>query len=1088
MSSFQILHISDLHINVEEKFDRSVVLDLLIERVKKDRELRLKPEIVVVTGDVADKGISTEYDLAKNFFDDLLDSMELADEHLFIIPGNHDVNRKRYRPTDIPAYNTIRELNDELENEDFRSDLLKGMNDYFGFIEANYPHLKSIDNRLVPFVNIFSPECGKKVGLVGLNSAWMCRKSPDKEEIAIGEYQLKRAEEALKEQGETDLDIYIFHHPLSWLGSEDRRICQRSFNKKIILNGHLHEEEGGYLEGVEVSFHYFQAGASYHESRWLNSFHYLTLDWESQQIRQNFRIFSSADRKWCEDSMKGEAGKKDFDMIETGKSIPEPSFVTIQEIPTIYSGWIIDNYGYMDADKLYEKGDAFPLSLPEIFIPLKAYEPGVKSIKIDDLSERKEPVDVEDVISISDQILIEGQAGSGKTTLLKHMAYCLSQKDDETSEIGGMQGFLPILISLKDINDFFDRDTKEIKNRKLSTDILEWYLSSRMDGVLFIETVNSFLKSRKTVILLDGLDELSPQNRDPVVNAFSDIGIKYKGNKIVFTSRPHGIEGAAVKRFGNKHIRILPLDMNQVNLFIQKWFAYLYGGGLGKGGKTAQAMISEIKDHAAIKQLIDNPLMLTAICILYHDEKELPGQRAELYKKFVDNLLYRRFPDYEKVHNYLKRLAFKMHTGNVRAIDRSFAVDTLMQVYKKRDEESYEDYREKIEETFDDIEPKCGLLKLEGGQYNFWHLTFQEFLTARYIVDVSRDYTKAIEDYWENDWYREVLELYIGYLSIENMGWASGIIEDVIGVEDQKPYKKWLLASNSLIDIHKDRRVPKVEEKAKKRLLSIIDFAPEPKILVEAGEVFGWLGDTRNLKEFVKIEGGQYNLEDIGENLKIEPFEIGKYPVTNSWFEEFIKADGYKNKDYWSPEGNKWLKRTKEEQPRYWNDRKWKCPNSPVVGVSWYEAYAFTQWLNFSRGDGYEYRLLTEKQWQAAAAGHEGREYAWGNEWGQNNCNNVELNIDKTSPVGIFKQGNTPNGISDLSGNVLEWTLTDYESKEELDDFKLDQKEKENQGPVLRGGSWFVPANSCRCALRLWIIPLDRYDLVGFRCARTVKL
>jgi len=47
----QLLHISDLHIDLSEKFDRSVVLDPLISRVKEDREKGLEPEIVVVTGD-----------------------------------------------------------------------------------------------------------------------------------------------------------------------------------------------------------------------------------------------------------------------------------------------------------------------------------------------------------------------------------------------------------------------------------------------------------------------------------------------------------------------------------------------------------------------------------------------------------------------------------------------------------------------------------------------------------------------------------------------------------------------------------------------------------------------------------------------------------------------------------------------------------------------------------------------------------------------------------------------------------------------------------------------------------------------------
>ncbi|MBA3017517.1 MAG: hypothetical protein FP811_05115 [Desulfobacteraceae bacterium] len=81
-NTFQLLHISDLHIkdSEEDKFDLRVVIDPLIERVKEDREQELRPEIVVVTGDVVFQGIEFEYKPAEEFFSDLLGAMELTDQ------------------------------------------------------------------------------------------------------------------------------------------------------------------------------------------------------------------------------------------------------------------------------------------------------------------------------------------------------------------------------------------------------------------------------------------------------------------------------------------------------------------------------------------------------------------------------------------------------------------------------------------------------------------------------------------------------------------------------------------------------------------------------------------------------------------------------------------------------------------------------------------------------------------------------------------------------------------------------------------------------------------------------------------------
>jgi 3',5'-cyclic AMP phosphodiesterase CpdA len=141
MTVLRILHISDLHIkSTGEAFDRSVVLEPLIKRVAEDIESGIRPELVIVTGDIAYSGKEAEYKLAKEFFDELLEKLKLPSERLFMVPGNHDVDRKKYRPTDVPFYDDMSELNYELENEDFRNNLLKGMNDRttLGDVVSNY--------------------------------------------------------------------------------------------------------------------------------------------------------------------------------------------------------------------------------------------------------------------------------------------------------------------------------------------------------------------------------------------------------------------------------------------------------------------------------------------------------------------------------------------------------------------------------------------------------------------------------------------------------------------------------------------------------------------------------------------------------------------------------------------------------------------------------------------------------------------------------------------------------------------------------------------------------------------------------------
>ena len=428
----------------------------------------------------------------------------------------------------------------------------------------------------------------------------------------------------------------------------------------------------------------------------------------------------------------------------------------------------------------------------------------------------------------------------------------------------------------------------------------------------------------------------------------------------------------------------------------------------------------------------------------------------------------------------------------------------ILRLSKQDSGESPADYKKRMEDLFDEIEPGCGLLKFEHGEYNFWHLIFQEFLTATYLVDENVDSGDIVKMYWTDERYKEVIELYVGYLSIFNKGSANKIIGDVIAAADELPYQKWLLASQALLDVHKDRRNKDTLEGARNRLKSIISKGERPDVQVEAGETLGWLGDDRDLKSFVKIKDGEYVTSEGLVTLK--GFEIGRYLVTNSWFEEFIAADGYKNRDFWSDEGKKWLDYTRAAHPRLWNERKWRCPNGPVVGVSWYEAFAFTQWLTITLKDGYTYHLPNEGAWEAAASGLERREHPWGNGWDKTKCNNEELKIGKTSPVGAFQKGNTPDAISDMAGNVWEWTVSDYHSRKMLEDFAFDEEvqkifdeqnfekyqalmiEKNRQLPVARGGSWGNGGGFCRCAFRNFGDPIVRHIGLGIRCARTLTL
>ncbi|WP_197282125.1 SUMF1/EgtB/PvdO family nonheme iron enzyme [Dethiosulfatarculus sandiegensis] len=1099
-----LLHLSDLHIrnNAEETLDRSMVLDPLLERIKYDYSKGLRPELVLISGDIAFKGIKEEYDLALPFFKKLLGVLHLKNDRLYIAPGNHDLNRKVYRPSEIPAYNTNREINEELANCDYRADLLKGMRDYFDFIQTNFPHMTSEHGDLVPFVGRIKMNCGIYLGLVGLNSAWMCRARKNDEsdsgQIAIGQHQIKSAFAELEGKGEIQATVAMFHHPLGWLAPMDRRICETYLDRTIVLTGHLHEPGGGYFNGFKTQTARIQAGGAYLGSPtdWPSRYHYIGIDLKRQSLRLDFRAFSKAKGEWFVDAETGDDGggaeiPVNFLGLEKTATASTGPVHALPEFPRLYAAWLHENFRHLDAKGLNPSGNAIPLRLPEIFIPLYGADLAKVEQKLEHPERLKsqthggrrgnppdEPrkVEIEILAARNNALLISGQAGCGKSTLLKHLAYTISPRSDKEPASPELAEYLPVLIQLKDLKAYCSKDRKDLeRTRSVGDGIVEWYLKNKFNGNLTLADVHEFAKCGRLMLLIDGLDEIDQPLRDYAVNALADLRLPHAENKIVLAGRPHGLDGAPGSRFADFKTSVEELEAEQINLFIRKWFDIFYQGTTGLGKKTADDLLGDIKAHPALEKLSESPLMLTAICLLYYDEKELPNQRAELLKKFIDNLIARRFDDRESVLIYLKTLAHDMHQKRVRVLDREPAIMAMTKDLPALPGEKDPEFKLRKERLFKYIEPRCGLLLERAGQTEFWHLLFQEFLTAQMLMNISEDKHAAISDFWNDDWYEEVIELYVSYLSIDNPATANSIIDDVIQADDESPYRAWRLAARCLVDFHKSRQNPGLIQATRERLKLIIQKPLEAATLNDAGASLGWLGDDRDLESFSPVHGGEYELEDIGKRT-MEAFEIGRYPVTNQFFKKFIKAKGYESKAYWTEQGLKWLETKQATRPETWSERKYSCPNQPVTGVSWYEATAFCNWLNATDSKHY-YFLPSAEQWQAAAAGKEQRKFPWGDNSPTGRCNIYENKIGSPSPVGIFAGGRTPgnkdDAIFDLAGNVWEWTSSLWVSARD--------------SYVIKGGSWSGSAEYARCADRVSYDPDDRDDDVGFRCARTLK-
>jgi serine/threonine protein kinase/formylglycine-generating enzyme required for sulfatase activity len=152
----------------------------------------------------------------------------------------------------------------------------------------------------------------------------------------------------------------------------------------------------------------------------------------------------------------------------------------------------------------------------------------------------------------------------------------------------------------------------------------------------------------------------------------------------------------------------------------------------------------------------------------------------------------------------------------------------------------------------------------------------------------------------------------------------------------------------------------------------------------------------------------------------------------------------------------------------------------PMTGVTWREADSYCRSLGK--------RLPTEEEWEFAARGTDGRIYPWGNSFepGRANVANV---TGAFSPVGSFPRGDSPFGVSDMSGNAMEWTDSDFKIYEGS---VYRPAGCSQPCKAIRGGAYFDQPQDATAVFRREYEPsvLSRrrnaYAVLGFRCAKEI--
>lgn len=699
-----------------------------------------------------------------------------------------------------------------------------------------------------------------------------------------------------------------------------------------------------------------------------------------------------------------------------------------------------------------------------------------------------------------------GEPGGGKTTTLwqfasKLLAAASSQKLEP----------IPLLIRLGGWID----DTQTLIN----------FIQQEL-GQLG-QYLQNLLDTNRAALLLDGMNEIPVAQRKWKYKQIQQFALQYTKLTLIITCRVQDYD----TDLGLAKINITPLDPIRIRAFISRYledssdklfwkiageaardyerrfrqaFAHqlqnwesvfwkhtrlpmgMNWGWLEGDNRYWNKWISLRDDPQSLLALVSNPYMLLMLTGVYANEGELPGNRGELFKSFVETLLLReniiaRDPNThrpaigEDATEFLSALA---------------EVADLMQMERKQGDGAVNSVTAlDLQQVQEILSPKqlywassTNILSFDT-KVRFTHQLLQEYFVAFFMNRKIKEGRLKPSDMWQPDawWERtnweEATVLLAGLYSQDCtpvLNWIGDINPEVIAqcILRSHAYtprstllklrERWL---QRIVGDQADSEPRSRAGVARALGLIILDKLPldnRPGVSVSM-----YTGRSIPDISWIAIEGGEFQIQ--GKQHTMSSFWISKYPVTYSQFQTFVEADDFLDERWWRglPKEDAW--------GAVWDvhEQGFAYHNHPRTMVSWYQATAFCRWL--SHKTNMLITLPTEAQWEIAAGSRQGFLYSWGNKSIRGRANTKETKIYMTSAVGIFPEGKTAQGVYDMTGNVWEWCKNKFDEPDNL------EEDDTGVARIQRGGTWDDPLSNASTTYRHWSAPDLRKRSMGIR-------
>ncbi len=712
------------------------------------------------------------------------------------------------------------------------------------------------------------------------------------------------------------------------------------------------------------------------------------------------------------------------------------------------------------------------------------------------------------------RIALIGAPGGGKTIFLTRIAAALGSaclgrpveiEPDLKVEKLRADNRLPVPVVIEATRIAHRDASRVVALLEVIADELASAGTNRLD----LREIESGLEEGRYFLLIDALDEIADSaKRSQTLQLLKGTSSVFPRTRFILTTRTARYTGRL--RFGPEleSIEVAPLDTEQVQQLCANWSRNrqrdeeynraLLGAVSGLADKVGLAR----QDQA----LTENPLMLTAICMVFERYRSLPDDRGRLCELLIEDLCRSRVSedpqrrwklDEGAKKDLLQRLALGMQEHGAQTWPFERAVDIALNLVPTNDLTR----RERAKRYVDWAADHTGILRFQEAsedaeQIRFWHRLFREYLSASRLAQEDSTADQKITKLWNegrllDPFWEDVIRLLPRTLgTIEK---ARSLRERLEQLAAEYPKERGRLLGLAAAGIIENRDLyPDVDFRKMAKSMATVYEAESEKwsvtdrllFLDGVGRLDPSFGDPRTeLESWVEIRPNNafavYHTQVLPEEVKLA---FGRVPVTVQDFNQFVKSSEFLNPMYWREMPDE-AQAQRDSSLRYRVQQQMYHPNRPIVQIGIYEAMAYCRWRTAGRPDARTVRLPFISEWQKLEHAVLERNVLKMTEQPAVdkipfNC--LEAGVNQPSPVGAFPL--QVCGAYDVVGNVWEWLLPS--TKRDIHRRRYAEIESD-LGFAVGGGAFDLKGGSFSVSLPPPELAFYGFHSIGFRCVLT---